>query len=101
MVDRGNCTFVSKIKNIELIGGKLGIVVDNKKELTENLIMADDGAGSSVHIPSFIIRNSSGSILKDTLNMTDTHVYLKIELSIKHPDDRVEYELWYSSIFDL
>ena len=28
-------------------------------------------------------------------------MYLKIELSIKHPDNRVEYELWFSSVFDM
>ena len=55
---------MNKIQNIELIGGKLGIIVDIKKEKSEYLIMADDGAGSSVHIPSFIIRLESGDTIK-------------------------------------
>jgi hypothetical protein len=56
MVDRGDCTFVSKVRNIEKIGVKLAIIIDNRAEHTEELIMADDGSGHSVHIPSFIIR---------------------------------------------
>ena len=28
-------------------------------------------------------------------------MYLKVDLGLKNPDNRVEYELWYSSILDL
>lgn len=45
MVDRGNCTFVTKAMNIEKLGVKLAIIADNRDEVTEGLIMADDGRG--------------------------------------------------------
>ena len=56
MVDRGNCTFVTKTRNIERAGVHLAIIADTTKEDTENIIMSDDGSGSTINIPSFIIR---------------------------------------------
>lgn len=102
IVDRGECTFVTKVRNIEKLGVKLAIIVDDREEYSENLIMADDGTGHSINIPAFIVRKKDGNIIKDTLinNPTKT-VYLKAEMEIVHPDNRVEYELWYSSILDL
>ena len=76
----------------------MGIVVDNRLENSTNLVMADDGAGSTVHIPSFIISLNDGNLIKETLKERD--VFMKVELSIQHPDNRVEYEFWYSSVFD-
>jgi len=56
MVDRGECTFVTKVRNIENMGVKMAIIADDKLENTENLIMADDNTGRSITIPSFMIR---------------------------------------------
>lgn len=102
IVDRGECTFTTKVRNIEKLGVKLAIIVDDREENSENLIMADDGTGHSISIPSFIIRKRDGNIIKDVvINSPNKNVYLKAELEIDHPDNRVEYELWYSSILDL
>jgi len=44
-------------------------VVDNKEnEDPEFLVMADDGTGSSVNIPTFLIGKSAGSILKEEIH---------------------------------
>lgn len=32
LADRGDCTFVEKVRNIEEAGAGLAIIVDNKKE---------------------------------------------------------------------
>lgn len=102
LVDRGDCPFVVKVRNIEKAGVKLAIIVDNSEEATENLIMADDGRGHSIGIPSYMIRKREGNIIKDSIINTPTKsVYIKAEIEINHPDNRVEYELWYSSILDL
>lgn len=102
IVDRGECTFVTKVRNIEKLGVKAAIIVDDREEYSENLIMADDGTGHSINIPSFMIRKRDGNIIKDVvINNPSKKVYLKAELEINHPDNRVEYELWYSSILDL
>lgn len=93
---------MTKVRNIEKLGVKLAIIVDDREEFSENLIMADDGTGHSINIPSFILRKRDGNIIKDTvINNPTKNVYLKAELEISHPDNRVEYELWYSSILDL
>lgn len=41
--------------NIEKIGGKLGIIVDDINELSEEVVMTDDGNGFHVNIPSVFI----------------------------------------------
>jgi extracellular elastinolytic metalloproteinase len=95
LVDRGQCTFVTKARNLEKLGVKMSIVADSEEEKSENLIMADDGSGHTINIPTFIIRKKDSDKLKDTLEL-GSNVFLKAELDIAHPDNRVEYELWYS-----
>ena len=56
IADRGSCSFVTKVRNIERQGVKLAIIGDARDEDSENLIMSDDGTGHSINIPSFIIR---------------------------------------------
>lgn len=70
LVDRGNCTFVTKVRNIEKLGVHIGLISDDKAEDSENLIMSDDGSGSSVNIPSFIIRKKDADVIKQTINDT-------------------------------
>lgn len=68
MVDRGTCHFVLKATNIQKFGGILAIIVDSKIENPKSLVMADDGTGSSVKIPSFLIRHADGKLLKDAIH---------------------------------
>ena len=101
IADRGNCTFVTKVRNIEKLGVKLSIICDNKAEFVEGVIMSDDGTGSSVNIPSFLISKRDCDFIKDTIaNKPDASIYVRTELDIVHPDNRVEYEYWYSSVLD-
>jgi hypothetical protein len=62
--------------------------------------MSDDGTGHSINIPSFIIRKLDAELIKKTLNK-EKSVYIKAELEMVHPDNRVEYEFWYSTILDM
>lgn len=102
MIDRGNCTFVTKVRNIEKVGAKMAIICDNKPESSENVIMADDGSGSAINIPSFIIRKRDCDIIKAELNKQQDSktVYVRAEIDIVHPDNRVEYEYWFSTYLD-
>ena len=99
LLDRGNCSFTTKVRNVEQTGMKMTVIADNKEEDTENLIMADDGSGHSINIPSFIIPKKDADKIKEAL--TKTSIYIKAECEMVHPDNRVEYELWYSTILDL
>lgn len=67
MVDRGECTFVTKVRNIENLGIKMAIIADDKLENTESLIMADDSTGRSITIPSFMIRKLDADRIKSSL----------------------------------
>mmetsp|Transcript_22836 Transcript_22836/g.17277 ORF Transcript_22836/g.17277 Transcript_22836/m.17277 type:complete len:222 (+) Transcript_22836:397-1062(+) len=61
--------------------------------------MGDDGSGSSITIPSFFIRKRDADKIKAA--MVNSHVYVQGEVEMTHPDNRVEYDLWFSSILDL
>lgn len=52
---RGDCTFVQKVKNSEQEGARMAVIMDNIVEKTESIIMANDGQGSSIKIPSIFI----------------------------------------------
>ena len=53
-------------------GGVMAIIVDNKQyEKATNLIMADDGTGHAVKIPSFLIGYHDGAILKESIHETE------------------------------
>lgn len=103
MVMRGNCPFTQKVRNVEHAGGRLAIVVDDKdNENPENIIMVDDGSGNGIRIPAILIGKTDGrKVLKymedDKGTHTDIHVALMASFDIVHPDNRVEWDFWYSS----
>lgn len=108
MVDRGDCTFVKKVRNAQRAGAAGVIIADNTClcsdarciELSDNPtcetsepIMADDGSGSDISIPSMLMFKHDADMVKDQL-MEDQPVQLEMAWSLPNPDDRVEYDLW-------
>lgn len=55
LADRGGCSFVQKVRNMEDSGAAVGIVIDNSNEEVENVVMSDDGTGAGIRIPSLLI----------------------------------------------
>ena len=55
LLERGKCTFVTKVRNVEKAGANIALIGDNKEEQSEVYIMSDDGSGHSINIPSFFI----------------------------------------------
>ncbi len=53
----------------------MALIVDNTVEDSEHLVMADDGTGWSIKIPSFIIRKKSGDLIKEA--MKQRYVYIR------------------------
>ena len=158
VVKIGECSFVKKVRNIEWAGGKAGIVVDDKIEDIQYIIMSDDGTGSGIRIPSMLIGRSDGANLIDfimkyggtpsvkNLKSDDEEVenskkgddtepddivppkkgnkdkekdkgkdkpvvdpksqkmlemaYIIITFDMENPDNRVEYDLWFTSTDD-
>jgi hypothetical protein len=108
MVDRGSCTFVKKVRNAQRSGAAGVIIADNTclcsdtQCITESQspgcetsepIMADDGSGSDISIPSFLMFKRDADLVKKEL-LDDHPVQLEMSWSLPNPDDRVEYDLW-------
>jgi hypothetical protein len=66
MVDRGHCHFVTKVANIQKFGAVLAIIVDQHAQ--ESTVMADDGTGGVVTIPSFLIGGKDGIAIKEAIH---------------------------------
>lgn len=115
MVDRGDCTFVNKVRNAQRLGASGVIVADNRcvcsdsecipsdddDGLCENNtpIMADDGSGSDISIPAILLWKSDADKIKSYFRTySNPVVQAKLEWSIPHPDNRVEWELWTTAV---
>lgn len=87
MLDRGNCTFVTKTRNAQNAGARIALIVDNREEKMDDLMMADDGTGSDIFIPALLIKKSDGKIIKDYLEekadiKENVEIVLYVEFSI-------------------
>ncbi len=72
LVDRGGCSFVRKTRNIQELGGALALVVDSREgKDPEQVVMIDDGTGSSIAIPTILISKADGKRLKDEVERTE------------------------------
>ena len=100
LVERGGCSFVSKVRNIEHAGGRLALIIDNTDEDINNVIMVDDGQGNGIRIPSMLITEKEGTILKNELLDKKTRIALMATFEMDRPDNRVEYDFWYTSSDD-
>ena len=69
IAERGECTFVKKVRNMENSGAAVGIIFDNKEESPEVVIMSDDGTGGGLRIPSMLISRNDGKKLVDFCGM--------------------------------
>jgi len=109
MVDRGGCTFVTKVRNAQRTGAAGVLIADNTClcsdldcmskagmpgtcENTEP-IMADDGSGADISIPSFLMFKHDADPVKEELK-NNRPVQIQMAWSLPNPDDRVEYDLW-------
>lgn len=108
MVNRGGCTFVQKVRNAQRSGAAGVVIADNTclcKDTdcvsankdgscqTAEPIMADDGSGTDITIPAFLMFKHDADAVKAEL-MANNIVQLEMAWSLPSPDDRVEYDLW-------
>lgn len=102
---RGGCSFVTKVRNMEKVGVAVGIVIDNDgTEDIDDIIMSDDGTGAGIRIPSMLISKKDGDKLLDYLKTATPEELAQISVAadfdMRRPDNRVEYDIWYSSSND-
>lgn len=109
MIDRGDCTFVMKVRNAQKAGATAVIIADNtclcdagdactpdgKNEGCEQQepIMADDGSGADITVPSFLMFKQDADPVKKELKKNIV-VRMEMTWTLPQPDARVEYELW-------
>ena len=108
MVDRGDCTFVQKVRNAQRAGAAAVIIADNtclcgatdckfgpnQDECeSEEPIMADDGSGADISIPSFLLFKQDADKIKAVITQNQP-VRVEMTFSVPAPDARVEYDLW-------
>ncbi len=65
IAQRGGCSFVKKVRNMENIGVAVAIIIDDGEEEVESVVMSDDGTGGGIRIPSMIISKRDGKRLID------------------------------------
>jgi hypothetical protein len=70
LIDRGDCTFVTKVRNAQNAGAIAAIVANNFGN--DLLTMADDDTGIDITIPSIFIAQNYGQIIRDGLPATGT-----------------------------
>jgi len=84
------------------------LIADNRPGRDpESIIMIDDGTGLSIAIPTVIITKEFGDDLKKTVQDVEENnnnptnkkdfVVLLVDFKMDNPDDRVEYDIWYTS----
>lgn len=101
MVRRGLCSFVRKVYVAQEHKGAHAVIIVDKEgsllttEDIQNIIMADDGYGELVHIPSILISSYDGSKLIEWAKKDKPVV---VELQWEVPTDHiVVVDLWMSS----
>jgi len=108
MVDRGECTFVQKVRNAQKLGAVAVILADNTCLCsagdtcvsegdtfceTKEPVMADDGTGADVTIPSYLMFKQDADPIKEML-MENKIVRMKMEWLLPEADAKVEYAIW-------
>ncbi|OMJ93128.1 hypothetical protein SteCoe_3945 [Stentor coeruleus] len=98
ILDRGNCSFVVKVRNAQTIGASAVIIIDNIIESPENVMMIDDGTAGNIYIPSVLISKSNGQLLKNYI-LSHQSIKTRVQMTFEmlNPDNQVEYEIWMSS----
>ena len=108
MVDRGACTFVKKARNAQKLGASAVVIADSTCLCvagddcvsegdsfceTKEPIMADDGSGSDVTIPSFLMFKQDADPVKDVLQQNKI-VRMQMSWKLPNPDSTVKYLIW-------
>jgi hypothetical protein len=102
LIRRGGCSFTTKVRNAQNVGASMVFIADNKHENIHSIIMADDGTGNDIVIPSAMINYEDGNIIinymkenKNELIIVDANFGV-IETENEN-DKNVTFEFFFSS----
>lgn len=99
LVRRGKCSFVTKVRIARAKGAHAVIIVDKEdSKLTvhdiRRVIVADDGYGGSIDIPSMLITKEEGQLLINAAKQSQVIIELAWDVPTNHV---VLVDLWMSS----
>jgi len=99
LVRRGGCSFTKKVKVASAKGAHAVIIVDKEDSVLtskdmHNIIVADDGTGENIEIPSVLISKDDGGPLIQAAKRYEVIVELAWNLPTNHT---VQTDLWMSS----
>lgn len=94
LIDRGECTFVTKVANAERAGALAVIVVDNCVDCNNSPLpfMADD-LTQEVRIPSILIHNDDGNTIKQAI-ASDNRVEVSMTWKLSEENGEVVWQIW-------
>ncbi len=70
---------MKKVGNVEKEGGQLAVIMDDRVEKTENVVMSDDGTGAKITIPSVFIGELDGEIIMEHSRNSSVILTMKFE----------------------
>lgn len=100
---RGDCSFVQKVRNMENIGVAVAIIIDNRPEMIDEILMSDDGTGGGIRIPSMLIGELDGTKLIKWYNTASEEERLSLVLMsefIMPVHENVDVDFWFTSSSD-
>ena len=100
---RGDCSFVQKVRNMENFGISTAIIVDNRPEMVDEILMSDDGTGGGIRIPSMLIGENDGKKLIEWYKKAsdDERKSLVLMCEFVMPEHQnVNVDFWFTSSSD-
>jgi hypothetical protein len=88
---------------MENVGVAVSILIDNRAEMIDEILMSDDGTGGGIRIPSMLIGKTDGDKLlawyKDASQDDRDSLILMCEF-IMPEHDIVDFDFWFTSSSD-
>ena len=103
LAKRGDCSFVQKVRNLENIGVAVAIIIDNRAEMIDEVLMSDDGTGGGIRIPSMLIGENDGLKLINWFESASDEDLDKIVMMsdfVLPEYQTVNYDFWFTSSSD-
>ena len=103
LIKRGGCSFTTKVRNAQNIGASMVFIADNKHENIHSIIMADDGTGNDIVIPSAMISYEDGNTIIKYMNENKNELIIVdanfgvVEDENKNDVKNVTFEFFFSS----
>ena len=88
---------------MENAGVAVAIVVDNKNEFVDEILMSDDGTGGGIRIPSMLIGKKDGTKIIEWMATATQEEKDQIVIMcefIMPESDTVKYDFWFTSSSD-